>query len=132
MNKDKRQMEYSDSPSGFVTLYNYKEPFMKFEEGYGYLGTLLFDGKTDTIQCHFCGDWFSYLPHHLHKEHSMTAKQYKEKIGLLSSSALISESEREKLMHRLVSNLPNKKDKKISKKTRKKISEAIKLSNNSM
>lgn len=91
-------MEYVDSPSGYVTLYSYKEPFMKFEGGYGYQGVLLMDGKTNDIQCHLCGSWFNYLPNHLHKEHNMTAEQYKEKVGLRQSSALVSEEARENMI----------------------------------
>jgi hypothetical protein len=94
----KKEMEYEDSPSGYVTLYNYKEPFMRFEEGYGYLGVLLFDGKTDKVQCHMCGDWFEYLPNHLHKEHNMRAREYKEKVGLRQSTALLNEKQRAKLI----------------------------------
>lgn len=98
MSKDKKTMEYEDAPSGYVTLYNYKEPFMKFTGGYGFQGVLLFDGVSDTIQCHYCGQWFGSLPHHLRREHNMTASQYKEKVGLRQTSALISESMRQKLI----------------------------------
>ena len=42
-------MEYEEAPSGYVTLYNYKEPFMPYREGYGYLGVVLFDGETDKV-----------------------------------------------------------------------------------
>lgn len=55
------ELEYEEAPSGFVTLYNYKEPFMKFKEGYGFQGVLLFDGTSDKIQCHFCGNWYDAL-----------------------------------------------------------------------
>lgn len=58
--KADKVMEYEDSPSGFVTLYNYKEPFMKYEEGYGLKGVLLFDGKTGRVQCHMCGAPWAY------------------------------------------------------------------------
>ena len=91
-------MEYEEATSGFVTLYNYKEPFMKFEEGFGFQGVLLMDGKTNNVQCHFCGEWFNYLPHHLHKEHNMTAEQYKKRVGLNMGSALISEQARQNLI----------------------------------
>lgn len=91
-------MEYEDAPSGFVTLYRYKEPFMRYTQGYGYLGALLFDGKTQKIQCHECGDWFYYLPDHLHREHNMRASEYKERVGLRQTSALISEVTRNKLV----------------------------------
>jgi hypothetical protein len=94
----KHEMEYEEAPSGYATFYNYKEPLMKFEGGFGYVGALVFDGKTDKIQCHFCGEWLGSLPHHLAREHNMTASDYKEKVGLFQTTALISESARAKLI----------------------------------
>jgi len=93
-----KQMEHPEAPSGFVHLYNYKEPFMPFDAGFGFQGVLLMDGKEDTVQCHFCGGWFNYLPHHIHKEHNMTATQYKTIVGLRQSSALLSETARANLI----------------------------------
>lgn len=96
--KIKKQIEYEDAPSGNVTFYNYKEPLMRFEEGYGFIGALVFDTDTDKIQCHFCGGWYGSLPHHLKAEHNMNASAYKEAVGLNQTTALISESMREKLI----------------------------------
>jgi len=98
MNKEKKELEYPDAPSGFVTLYNYKEPFMPFSNGYGYEGVLLFDGQSDKIQCHFCGDWFEAMGNHLHREHNMLASAYKEKVGLRQTTALVSETLRAKMI----------------------------------
>ena len=101
--KDK-EMEYDDAPSGFVKLYSYKEPFMPFhgagifDIGYGFEGVLLFDGKSDKIQCHFCGDWYDFLPSHIRKEHSIKTSEYKELVGLTSRTALISEKVRTKMI----------------------------------
>lgn len=89
-----KEMEYEEAPSGYVMLYNYKEPFMPYEGGFGYQGVLMFDGASDTVQCHLCGGWFGYLPKHIAKEHTTTAAQYKEMVGLLPSTALISEGQR--------------------------------------
>jgi sulfur relay (sulfurtransferase) DsrC/TusE family protein len=94
----KYETEYEDAPSGSVTFYNYKEPLMKFDNGYGYVGALVFDSETEKVQCHLCGDWLGQLPHHLHREHNMSASAYKDKVGLLQSTALISESMRAKLI----------------------------------
>lgn len=91
-------MEHPDAPSGFVTLYSYKEPFMPFKQGHGFEGVLLFDGKTDKIQCHLCGEWMAYLPNHLKREHAMRASEYKELVGLRQTTALISEKQRAKLI----------------------------------
>lgn len=99
--KNKRlihEIEYEDAPSGYVTFYNYKEPLMKYSDGFGYVGALLFDGKTDKIQCHLCGEWLGSLPHHLVREHNMRAAEYKAKVGLMQNTALISETMRDKLI----------------------------------
>lgn len=96
--KPKKEVEYEDAPSGYITLYNYKEPFMKFEEGYGYQGVLAFDGETEKVQCHFCGDWFGQLPHHIHREHNMRAQEYKALVGLAPTTALVNEHTRKKMI----------------------------------
>ncbi len=87
-----------DSPSGYVTFYNYKEPFMQFKDGFGYEGVLLYDELDGTVQCHLCGKWFESLGHHVNRAHSMKSSAYKLKVGLNQSSALISEKLREKLI----------------------------------
>jgi len=126
----KNNIEYEEAPSGFVTFYNYKEPLMKFDQGFGYVGALVFDGETDKIQCHFCGDWFEALPHHLKREHNMKTEQYKERVGLLKTTALISESYRAKLiasgLNQRLKNLKPGGNK--SEEVRKKISQTLKSS----
>ncbi len=99
MNKQ-YNIEYEEAPSGNVTFYNYKEPLMKFEEGYGFMGALVFDTESKKIQCHFCGEWFNTLGNHLHREHAMTADFYKQSVGLNKSTALVNEEIREKLIAR--------------------------------
>lgn len=74
---------------------------MPFDKGHGYQGVLLFDSKEDTVQCHFCGGWFNFLPRHVHDVHKMKARQYKEEVGLLQSTALLSESMRERLLRNI-------------------------------
>lgn len=102
MRKDKieKEIEYEDAPSGYVKFYNYKEPLMRFEQGFGYLGAVIFDGDTDKIQCHLCGEWYGQLAHHLHREHNMNVSHYKDIVGLQQSTALISEGMREKLIRK--------------------------------
>lgn len=87
-------MEYEDAPSGSVMLYNYKEPFMKFEEGFGFQGVLLFDTTDDRVQCHLCGEWYGMLAHHLKREHALTTSEYKSKVGLRHNTALLGEKVR--------------------------------------
>lgn len=101
--KNATTKEYEEAPSGAITLYNYKEPFMEFKEpstgeGYGYEGVLMLDADGDTLQCHMCGTWHNSLAHHLRKEHAMSARHYKEMVGLNQSSALISENYRARLI----------------------------------
>ena len=128
--KVKKEIEYEDAPCGYVNFYNYKEPLMKFEQGYGFVGALVFDGESDKIQCHFCGEWFGSLPHHLAREHAMKASEYKEQVGLLQTTALISESAREKLiasgLKKRIKNLKNRKGKVVTQATRDKISKTLK------
>lgn len=128
--KVKKELEYEDAPSGFVTLYNYKEPFMKFEQGHGYQGVLLFDGESDHVQCHFCGEWFVQLGNHINREHNMRASEYKSYVGLNQSTALIGEKLREKLvasgMEKRLRNLKNRKGKKVTEETKAKIKETLK------
>lgn len=107
MTRDRKEMEYPDAPSGYVMLYNYKEPFMKYEGGHGYQGVLLFDGETDRIQCHLCGEWFGNLSHHLHREHAMKAAEYKNMTGLLQTTALLNETERAVLIAKGVERFKN-------------------------
>lgn len=96
--KEKKEMEYELAPSGFVHLYNYKEPFMDFKGGFGYEGVLLYDGNSSKVQCHLCGEWFHTLGNHINKEHGINAKNYKITVGLRQTTALISEEHRELLI----------------------------------
>lgn len=100
MSRERKEMEYPDAPSGFVMLYNYKSPFMPYTSGYGYEGVLMFDGDSDKIQCHLCGEWFDNLAHHLHREHATTASEYKETVGLLQTTALLNEKQRAVLIQK--------------------------------
>lgn len=124
----KTEIEYEDAPSGYVTFYNYKEPLMKFDGGYGYIGALLFDGESEKIQCHLCGEWFGALSNHLAREHNMSANSYKEVVGLLKNTALLSESAREKLiasgLKKRMKNL--KKGTPHTKETKEKIRQTLK------
>lgn len=128
---NKHTLEYEDAPSGFVTLYNYKEPLMPFATGHGYEGVLLYDGKTDKVQCHFCGSWFFALGNHLGKEHNMKASEYKTMTGLRQTTALIGEEYRKKLIAngldvRLKNLIPGGKK---TEKEKKKVAAGLKKNN---
>ncbi len=123
-------IEYEEAPSGHVTFYNYKSPLMPFEGGHGYVGALVFDGETDKIQCHFCGQWFDALGNHLAREHGMDAAYYKKAVGLNISTALINEKTRAKLiangMEKRKKNLKSRKGTHHSAATRARISATLK------
>lgn len=91
-------IEYEEAPSGNVTFYNYKEPLMKFQDGFGYVGAVVFDTTSGDIQCHFCGQWFKELGNHIRKEHALNTEQYKKEVGLLKGTALINEKIRAQLI----------------------------------
>ena len=96
--KTKTIIEYEDAPSGSVCFYNYKEPLIRFDNGFGYLGAVVFDESSDKVQCHFCGEWYIALGNHIHKEHNMNAEDYKRIVGLSRNTALIGEKMRAKLI----------------------------------
>ncbi len=91
-------VEYEEAPSGNVTFYNYKEPLMKFNGGFGYVGAVVFDTGSGNIQCHFCGQWFKELGNHIHREHALDAQEYKRLVGLNKSTALINENIRAQMI----------------------------------
>lgn len=84
-----------------VIFYGYKPPFRKFEGGFGYEGVLMYSKSEGKVQCHLCGGLFRMLNNgHLVKVHGITAAEYKDKVGLNQSSALMGEETREKLLSR--------------------------------
>lgn len=82
-----------DSPSGLVNIGKYIPPFEKVENGFGYNGVILEDYKSGKIQCNICGKWFENMSTHI-RTHKISAKDYKVKFGLLSSTALKSKQMR--------------------------------------
>lgn len=65
-------------------------PYMPFKNGYGYMGILLQNTDIDKIQCHFCGAWLKSLTHSHLETHKLTAKTYKEQVGLYRGTSLMS------------------------------------------
>lgn len=138
--KSKKIMDYDQAPSGYVTMYNYKEPFMEFEapdwndgKAYGYWGVLLFDGKTDTMQCHLCGDWLEDLQNHLIKEHSIKPNDYKQIVGLGKKAVLLNEKTRAKLIANGLKQAKNlTPGNNHSKRTKAKIAKSLKERGNTM
>ncbi len=84
-----------------IIFYGYKEPLRKFDGGHGYMGVLSYSKTNDKVQCHLCGLLFKSLNNgHLGKVHNITARQYKDKVGLKPSASLVGEGTRKKLMDR--------------------------------
>lgn len=81
------KMKY-DSPSGYVTTGKYIPPFEKVKDGFGFMGVIVEDYKTQKIQCHICGEWLEMFNSHLAQTHKMTSNEYRDKFGLLRSTAL--------------------------------------------
>lgn len=91
-------VEYEDAPSGAIKLYNYKEPFMPVEKGYGFMGVLMHDAEEQLIQCHLCGKWFRTLNNHIATHGFANASHYKNEYGLSQSTALLCEDMRNRFI----------------------------------
>lgn len=70
---------------GEVFLYHPKAPFVP--SGRSVFGALEYSETADKVRCHECGEWHRSLSSHL-ATHSLTAREYKDKHGLLRSAAL--------------------------------------------
>lgn len=71
---------------------NYKEPFEQLEGAVtGYPRGALLKDDDGRILCAYCGKTFDYLPRHISHAHRMTTAAYKDEVGLLQKSALVSE-----------------------------------------
>lgn len=74
-------------------LFKPLPPFMRFPNGYGYMGVILESKSTGKIQCHFCGELFKNVAKHAwHKHGRMTDEQYRENVGLNKFTPLVCES----------------------------------------
>lgn len=87
-NKKQNKMKYADAPSGEILIGKWEPPFAKLKDGYGFMGVLAEDSKTGQLQCHECGKWYELLCSHYTSKHGMNGEQYREKFGLLMSTAL--------------------------------------------
>lgn len=91
-----RQIKVEDT---YLTMKHYKEPLRPIEKGkgHGFYGCILvsIDGKF--IQCHVCGKLFASVSAHARQAHKITADDYREKYMLSKTTALISETERQRM-----------------------------------
>lgn len=74
---------------------DYKEPFVELEGSIpGYPRGALLKDDAGRLLCAQCGKTFDNLGVHVAKRHGMSAREYKQHVGLLSKSALVSETGR--------------------------------------
>lgn len=81
-------LEYS-SPSGKIVISKYVPPFKEVEKGFGFYGIIAEDLESGRLQCHICGNWFKHFGSHLKNKHNISSKEYKDRFGLLSRTALV-------------------------------------------
>lgn len=75
---------------------DYKEPFIQLEGAVpGYPRGVLLKDDQDRPLCAYCGRTFDNLGKHTQARHGLTATQYKDEVGLLQKSALVSEKGRQ-------------------------------------
>ena len=73
-------------------LFKAHEPFMEVASGFGYLGVIMYDDKTDLLQCHICGKWYSMLLRHVGKTHKIEAQDYRDQFSLPIQGGLVSKA----------------------------------------
>lgn len=77
---------------------DYKEPFEQLEGGVpGHPVGVVLKADDGKLLCAWCGKTAESLASHLHWKHRTTAREYKEAVGLLNKSALV--SDRVRLAH---------------------------------
>lgn len=75
---------------------DYKEPFEQLEGGVpGHPVGVVLKADNGKLLCAYCGKTFDNLGLHAQQTHGMTARQYKDEVGLLQKSALVSERVRQ-------------------------------------
>lgn len=78
---------------------DYKEPFEQLEGGVpGHPVGVVLKADDGKLLCAYCGKTYDNLALHTYNAHGMTARQYKEEVGLLKKSALVSEEVRRKMI----------------------------------
>ena len=87
-NKKQKTIKYPSAPSGVINIGKWVPPFMEVNGGFGFMGVVAEDSKTGDLQCHVCGKWFQQLASHYSQRHGMTGEEYRERYGLLRSTAL--------------------------------------------
>lgn len=108
--------EYNIKEPGFRAVYKGIPPFMKYENGYGYIGVLLEDEETGQLQCHLCGQLANNLAKHIyHKHKDINSKSYKAIVGLNNHTPLMSETTRRKYKNNFLNLTEDKKNEVIER-----------------
>ena len=82
------------SPSADSIVGNYKEPLRKYEDGFGYLGALVYDKDELFTQCHICGYFYKFLGSHVRQNHTMSSSEYKDMFMLNRKTSLLATNTR--------------------------------------
>lgn len=90
-------MRFKPGDEKFISLSNYKAPFVPVKDGYGSDGVQEMHKNGEHLRCKVCGDWFTYLGGHV-GQHGLTAREYKVKYKLKFGTALVGEKVREKMV----------------------------------
>lgn len=75
---------------------DYKEPFVQLEGAVpGYPQGVILKDDDGKLLCAFCGKTYDNLGNHAVRKHGLHAREYKQEVGLLQGSALLSERGRQ-------------------------------------
>lgn len=81
------KMEISNN---IETLFKTEPPIQPLDNGHGFLGVVLRNKITDTLQCHICGNWFESLSRHILAKHKITVENYREDYEIPTNFPLVS------------------------------------------
>lgn len=101
---------------GFEPVYKGIPPFMKFENGFGYMGVLLEEKETGKLQCHLCDHLCLNLAKHIfHKHKDFTVARYREVAGINTTTPLMAQSTRKKIKNNFLDLTEEKKQRVIER-----------------
>lgn len=87
---------------------DYKEPFEQLEGGVpGHPVGVVLKDDAGRVLCAYCGKTFESLGPHVRRAHGMSGKEYKQEVGLLMKSSLVSEKLRVRLVSRIMKRIEN-------------------------
>lgn len=89
------------------TLFKVEPPLTELDGGYGYIGVVLRNKETDTIQCHTCGKWCKNLVNHFINAHKISNMDYRKKYGLPLHFPLVSKALSESSSKTALKNVEN-------------------------